>query len=348
MKNIKKKSFLSGVTEAELKEFLEREGEASYRASQIFNWIYHKCVINPDEMKNIPKNLREKIKENFICNSSSVEAKESASDGTEKLLIRLSDGEAVEAVIIPSPDRVTFCLSTQVGCPVQCRFCASGRDGLIRNMTAGEISEEFFIACAQIQRLPDNLVFMGIGEGLMNFAHLSRALEIISSQEYVGLSGRRITVSTSGWPQGIRKLADLERPFNLAVSLHAANDQTRARLIPDKFRRPIKDIIDACMYFKEKTGRIFTFEYTLIKGINDSMEDAIKLAEIARNCGAKVNLIPYNDVGISFYARPSKETLLNFENTLKQRGAKVTLRIEKGSSVKAACGQLRAKGIPRN
>lgn len=340
MKINSKSVFLCTVHEGIIKEFLERENEPLYRGKQILDWIYSKRVIKTEDMKNIPKELRQKIEENFICGSSVIEKEHVSSDGTVKFLIKLMDGETIESVIIPSPERYTFCLSTQVGCPVQCHFCASGKNGLTRNLQAGEIVEEFFHCCSKIQKLPDNLVFMGIGEGLMNFQNLSRAIEIIT--EDIGLSCRRITVSTSGFPPGIRKLADMGKQVNLAISLHAADEETRAKLIPEKSRYRIKDILDAGRYFREQTGRILTFEYILIKDINDSQDDCVRLAHLARECGAKVNLIPYNETGNRKFTRPSKEVIKNFESRLLQNGIKVTTRVEKGSDSNAACGQLRA------
>jgi 23S rRNA (adenine2503-C2)-methyltransferase len=296
-------------------------------------------------MKNIPAKLRDELKSSFICASSGMEEVCESPDGTKKLLIKLSDGELIEAVIIPSPDRITFCLSAQVGCPVQCRFCASGMDGLVRNMKAGEIIEQFYHACSVNGDLPDNIVFMGIGEGLLNFDNLLESLNILSAPEKIGMAARRITVSSSGWVPGIKKLAEQERQFNLAVSLHAPDDKLRAQLIPDKFRCPINDIVEACIYYRKKTNRMTTFEYTLLKGINDRPEHAEALAKLALKCRSKVNLIPFNGTssGKIKYERPSKETVKSFEGILKSRKVSVTVRVEKGSSDNAACGQLRAQ-----
>ncbi len=335
------KKLLCAMTADEVKMWVAGRGAPAFRATQILDWIYKKRIINPSLMSNLPPDWRLALNEDFICASSAVEREVVADDGTTKLLLRLYDSEAVEMVIIPTPDRMTFCLSTQVGCPVQCRFCASGADGLVRNLDAGEMLEQFFHGCAKIGGLPDNLVFMGIGEGLLNFSNLELAIRLLCDLEYVGLGARRVTVSTSGFVPGMRQLAELGRQVNLAVSLHAADEATRAVLIPDKLRYPIKDILDACEYYREKTGRMITLEYTLIAGINDKSGDAERLAAIARRMYAKVNLIPYNQTNADFH-RPPDKVIRNFQAILDHYGIQVTLRMEKGSRVSAACGQLRA------
>lgn len=334
--------FLASAAPEQIIEFVKAHGQPEFRARQIIDWVYRKYVLQPDAMKNLPLELREALKAEFKCATSEIEAKQQAGDGTCKLLIRLEDGESIEMVIIPAPDRITFCLSTQVGCPVQCRFCASGADGLIRNLKAGEIIEQLYHGCGIIGRLPDNIVFMGVGEGLLNFDNLGRSLEIICDSQYIDMASRRITVSTSGYVPGIYKLAELGRPVNLAVSLHAPNDEIRAKLIPDKLRFPVSEILEACELYREKIGRMVTFEYTLVAGINDSRDAAKKLAEIAFRTRTKVNLIPYNEVETSDCKRPDDRTLKTFESILLKRGVQVTMRQEKGSKVSAACGQLRA------
>ncbi|MFA7230978.1 MAG: 23S rRNA (adenine(2503)-C(2))-methyltransferase RlmN [Victivallaceae bacterium] len=324
-----------------LTKFVESLRQPSFRSGQLADWIYRKFVLNPDKMSNLPSVLRTQLNESFTCCSSSVETTLTAADGTEKLLIRLADGEAVEMVLIPSLERMTFCLSTQIGCPVRCRFCASGLDGLVRNLKTNELLEQLYHGIARIGRLPDNLVFMGIGEGLLNFDNLAEALNVITAPEYIGMSPRRLTISTSGYVPGMRKLAELGKEFTLAVSLHAADDATREKLIPDGLRYPIAEILEACDYYQEKVGRMVTFEYTLIAGINDREDDAAKLARLAKKHHAKINLIPYNETAAGF-KRPADEIIFRFRDVLESADAKVTLRMEKGSKVSAACGQLRA------
>jgi 23S rRNA (adenine2503-C2)-methyltransferase len=336
------KPILAGLKPDDLKDLVREAGEAPFRAGQLAEWIYRRQITDPAQMTNLPRPLKEYLGENTLTCSSSVSATFASADGTEKLLLRLHDGECVEMVLIPSPDRVTFCLSTQVGCPVQCRFCASGAEGLVRNLEAGEMVEQLYHGARQLQRLPDNVVFMGIGEGLLNFDQLAAALEIMTEPEMVGMSPRRITVSTSGYVPGIRRLADFGRPFTLAVSLHAVDDDTRAAIIPGHLRFGIREILEACTYYREKIGRMVTLEYTLLADVNDSEREAEKLATIAKKQHAKVNLIPYNAVSEEF-KRPSKKAIMNFFNKLEQCGASVTLRHEKGADSNAACGQLRLK-----
>ena len=336
------KPFLATVAKPQLEELLRSLGQPTFRANQILDWVYRKRVFAPERMNNLPAALRTALAENFLGGVLQVKETLEADDGTVKLLLELLDRETIEAVIIPSPGRHTFCLSTQVGCPVRCYFCASGADGLVRNLLAGEIVEQFNCCCTRLGGLPDNIVFMGIGEGLMNFDNLTAALDLLCSPDGFGLAARRITVSTSGWVPGIRRLADLERQWTLAVSLHAPDDITRAKLIPDPMRLPIADILAACDYYREKSGRMVTFEYTLIRGINDSRDQAVKLAAIAAQHHAKVNLIPYNQTSPQF-ERPTDRTVRAFEAVLLERQIQVTVRVEKGSNVAAACGQLRRR-----
>ena len=331
----------------DFKAFVKSSGQPAFRAGQIAEWVYKHHQLDPDKMLNLPKKLRESLKENFVCCSSKLIEKTKSGDNTTKLLISLEDKEAVEMVIIPSVDRITFCLSTQVGCPVQCRFCASGSGGLVRNLKACEILEQLYHGIVEIGCLPDNIVFMGIGEGLLNFNNLSLALDRISSPDYIGMSPRRITVSTSGYVPGIYKLIELGKPFILAVSLHAADEETRARIIPDKLRFSISEILEACDAYEDKIGRMVTFEYTMLAGINDSTSAADKLAVIARKHHAKVNLIPYNETD-SEYKRPSEIDIFKFRDILEREGVTVMLRMEKGSKVSAACGQLRVQHLRKN
>ena len=337
------KNFLIGHTALELREWATGSGESAFRGGQIAGWIYRNNVIAPQEMKNLPGALRTKLAEAFHAPGTVVADATHSGDGTRKLLLRLADGETVEMVLIPGGnDRLTFCLSTQVGCPVRCRFCASGRDGLIRNLAAGEILEEYLLGIhAAGNRRPDNLVFMGIGEGLLNFDELAAALEALTDPERFGMSPRRITVSTSGYLPGMRRFAELGREYNLAISLHAADDETRARLIPDPLRYPVEEILAEADHYLERAGRMVTLEYTLLRGINDRPSDAERLARLARLHHAKINLIAYNETGGGEFSRPPRNVIENFEKIIADAGAHVTLRVERGGESAAACGQLR-------
>ena len=336
------KPFLAVATLENLDAFIREAGEKSYRAGQIYSWVTRKFVTDPAEMTNLSLSVKEKMKEFFICGALRIEKEEECADGSRKLLIALPDGETIECAILGALDgRTTFCLSTQVGCPVRCAFCASGSAGFVRNLRAGEIVEQYLLCCRLIGKAPDNVVIMGIGEPLLNLENLIAALETICNPDGIALAARRVTVSTSGWTPGIKELARHGRQWNLAVSLHGGDDKTRALLIPGKFRRDIREIVEACKLHKAATGRLLTFEYVLLAGVNDSTEQATKLARIAREANAKVNLIPYNKANGAF-ERPAKEIIKKFENTLKMLQIPVTVRVEKGFESSAACGQLRS------
>jgi len=312
-----------------------------FRAAQIADWMYRKFIWSPERMVNLPAGLRARLAEAFAAPSGRIETASPSPDGTEKLLIALQDGNHVELVTIPGDDgRTTFCLSTQVGCPVRCAFCASGAHGLVRNLKKGEIIEEFLFAAARLGRIPDNIVFMGIGEGLLNFDALAGALQLLVSPEGFAMSPRRITVSTSGIVPGIRRLAGLKKEFTLAVSLHAVDDETRAKIIPPEFRYPVAEILSAADDYRAECGRMVTLEYTLLSGVNDSLKAAAKLGGISREHHAKVNLIPYNQTNRGF-TRPPEKVIRAFEDAVRKAGGAVTRRKERGASADAACGQLR-------
>ncbi len=338
------KPFLAGSSHEELAAFCAAKRLPAFRARQIAQWLYEKLIVEPEKMSNLPESLRLEIADFFRAPASRVVEKVVAPDGTAKLRLELFDRESIETVLIPTPERLTFCLSTQVGCPVGCRFCASGAHGLTRNLTTGEILEEFLISSREAGRKPDNLVFMGIGEGLLNFAEFSRALEILSSPDHFGFAPRRITVSSSGYVPGICKLAAMKKEYNLAISLHAVDDEMRAKLIPDALRYPIAEILEAADFYCETVGRQYTLEYTMIAGINDSVDTAKKLAAIAMKHHAKINLIPLNQAEGDF-RRPDRRTIEEFETTISAAGARVTRRVERGFKRGAACGQLRSESL---
>lgn len=336
------KPFLNILSIAGFKSWLEENSFPTYRAEQIFKWIYSQWISDPLEMKNIPVDLRKLLVEHFRCSTIKLLETCDSGDGTIKLLLGLDDGETVESVIIPATERITFCLSSQVGCAVQCKFCASGANGLVRNMNAGEIIEQLLLCCQVAGKRPDNLVFMGVGEPMMNIDQLILALTCISDPQLFAMAQRRITISTSGWVKGIIKLAETGKQYNLAVSIHAPDDDTRARLIPGKNRCSIDEIMQACIFYREKTGRMVTLEYTLIDNINTSAKQAEKLAGLANKLRAKVNLIPFNKINNVDFDTPDDNKISNFKRILEQHRTPVTLRLKKGDSVNAACGQLRA------
>ncbi len=334
---------LSTLSNDELEKWLTENKSQKYRRKQIFSWIFEHLIESISKMKNLPKELREKLNSSFIFSNSKIIEDHSTDDMTDKILIELADNESIENVIIRTEDRTTFCLSSQVGCAVQCRFCASGLGGLVRNLTAEEIIDHLLICCRKAKSRPDNIVFMGIGEPLMNIENLIQALDIISSPDRFAFSPRRITISTSGWVPGIIKLANIAKPYNLALSLHGTNDVIRAQLIPDKCRYPLSEILEACSEYRKKTRRMITFEYTLLKGVNDSYEQAEKLAQLARKQHAKVNLIPFNSVTETEFIRPEDHHILSFLKILTDSGIQATCRLKKGDNINAACGQLRRR-----
>ena len=340
-------AFLATASKQDIAAALKAAGQPAYRADQVYDWIVRKWTVDPALMTNLSAAAKEALSKAFLCASVSVEAEYPADDGSAKYLLRLHDGETVECARIPAEDgRMTFCLSSQVGCPVSCVFCSSGADGLTRNLSAGEIVEQYFLLCRKLGQAPDNVVMMGIGEPLLNFDNLVTALNVITDPDGVALAQRRVTISTSGWTPGIKALTELRRQWNLALSLHAPDDKTRALLIPTKFRRDIREILAACQAHREATGRLLTIEYVLLAGINDSPETARKFARLAADANAKVNLIPYNKARGAF-ERPSREAVKRFENALKTLHVPVTVRVEKGASATAACGQLRASSKKR-
>lgn len=327
----------------ELAAWLKEKGQPQYRAAQIFDWLEGKFAMSFEEMANIPKALRAILEEEFEASSLRIADKLVADDATVKWVSLLSDNSRIETVLIRAPQRDTVCISTQVGCAVRCAFCVSGHNGLVRNLKTSEIVEQVILASHEIGKLVDNIVVMGSGEPMHNLDNLIPALDFIcDSANGLGLGARHITVSTSGIPNGIRRLADHQRPWNLALSLHAPNDKVRARIIPDKSRFPIADVLDACMYYHDSTGRMITFEYVLVDGVNSSEAEARELARLAREARAKVNLIPLNN-GAADWKAPSLEACRKFLEILETRGVHATIRLRKGEKIRAACGQLAAK-----
>ncbi len=340
------KPFLAGCGIEELTLWCEKNKFPKFRVKQLLNWIYAQNKLLPEEMLNLPANMREALKNDFHAPGSKVCDIVSSTDGVEKLLLQLHDGEIIEMVVIPADDRLTFCLSTQVGCPVGCYFCASGKNGFTRNLTAGEIIEEFMHGVNR-SGFPDNIVFMGIGEGMLNFEELVKAMNILTSPDFFNMSPRRITVSTSGYVPGMQKFAQLKREYNLAISLHAVTDEIRAKLIPAKVRYSIAEILKAADLCRDANNRQYTLEYTMIAGINDDLDSARKLADIAINHHAKINLIPYNATD-GMFRRPERSVIEAFENEIKSAGARVTRRVERGTKESAACGQLRISRMKKS
>ena len=326
--------------------------EPAYRTDQLLQWVYQKQADSFDAMTNLPATFRQQLAAKFELNAVQNLHTRQATDTTEKFLFQLQDRALVETVLIPATpgltsqsDRHTVCVSTQVGCAFGCKFCASGLDGFKRNLTAAEIVDQVM----RVQKLTgervSNLVVMGMGEPLANYDNLLRALKILNASWAVGLGARKITISTVGLAPRIQQLADEPLQFRLAVSLHGATDVVRNQIMPINKKHPLQELLTACDYYVNTRQRMLTFEYILIDGINDTLDQAHKLATICRRLRAKINLIPYNPVPGLSWRRPDRDRCKMFQHTLKTAGITATLRTEKGIDIAAACGQLRLQHV---
>lgn len=337
------KENIRNFTLAELEESFRKIQEPSYRAKQVFGWIYRMGISNFGQMKNIPKPLKEKLASYYNINTLEPSEHLKSKQNTEKLLFKLPDGNFIETVLICKGSRKTVCLSTQVGCKFNCTFCASGMRGFKRDLTPSEIVSQLLFVQYALKHKITNLVFMGMGEPLDNYGNVSKAIMIINDPEGISIGARRITVSTCGIVPGIEKLSGLGLQVNLSISLHAGNDKLRDQLVPVNKRYPLGTLIKACKKYLETTGRIITLEYVLIKGRNDSHKDADELAAIAKTLKAKVNLIACNAVPAMGVTAPERKDVNAFMQDLIKRGVIVTLRESKGDDIFAACGQLAGK-----
>ena len=340
---------ITSLTREEVASQFQAAGQPAFRAAQLLEWVYRKRARSFDNMSNLPAALRMFLAGRFSLGTIETVRRLGSHDTTQKFLFRLSDGQLIETVLIPaSPalygeasDRRTLCVSTQVGCAYGCKFCASGLDGWKRNLRAGEIVEQILRVEEASGETVNNLVFMGMGEPLANYEQLLRAIGIINAPWGVGLGARHITVSTSGLAPQIRQLADQPLQIRLAISLHGATDEVRARIMPVNRKYPVAVLMDACRYYHERKKQKLTFEYILIDGVNDTEEQARALARWAGELEAKVNLIPYNTVEGLAWTRPPLPRQQDFLGTLRSQGVSATLRREKGHDIEAACGQLR-------
>ncbi len=334
---------ITDLSRAELAAWCQRQGEQPFRAEQIRRWIFGKRVNDFESMHDLPKSLRTAMAAGFKLFTSEIVRHQVASDRTEKLVLRLADGNHIEAVLMREPERITVCLSTQVGCAMGCVFCASGLLGVKRNLSTGEIIEQVL----RLDRLLTpheritNVVVMGIGEPLANLKALLPAMETLNEKGGLGLGARRITISTVGLPEKIRELARCGKPFNLAVSLHAPDDELRNRLVPVNEKTGMQAILEAADDYFRETGRRVTFEYVLLGGVNDGPEQARQLARVLEGRGAHVNLIPMNGVNELEFAAPTHARVTAFVDTLTKAGIAATVRKRKGADIDAACGQLR-------
>lgn len=329
----------------ELKVWMSENGESAFRGKQILSWIY-KGVMDFKGMKNIPKSLINKLEENFtITMPEIVEVYKSELDGTEKFLLGFSDGNLIESVLMRYKHGNSICISTQVGCRMGCKFCASTLEGMVRNLTAGEILSEVLIGQKLLGERISNIVLMGSGEPLDNYDNVMKFLEIVNADYGLNIGQRHITLSTCGLVPKIREMADKEMQVTLAISLHAVSDEKRKTIMPIANKYSISEILDACNYYIEKTGRRITFEYSLVSGVNDTKEDAKSLGRLLKGMLCHVNLIPVNEIKENEFKKSTKKDIETFLNTLKTYGVEATVRREMGSDINAACGQLRRSYI---
>lgn len=342
MKDIRKETLES------LMAWFESQGEKKFRAKQVWEWLWVKSAQSFDEMSNLSKDLRDKLNEEFSINHLTISDQQLSNDGTIKSAFKLHDKHLIEGVLIPTDDRMTACVSSQVGCSLSCKFCATGYMKRERNLDAGEIYDQVVAirnqAEEQYQQPLSNIVFMGMGEPLLNYKGVMEGIEKITSKEGLNISPKRITVSTAGIAKMIMKLADDEVKFNLALSLHAADDKKRDTIMPINETNTLDALRDALIYFYEKTGNRITFEYILFYDFNDSIEDAEKLLKYARRIpGVRVNIIEYNPISEASFSKADPETIDRFANHLIKGGIHTSVRRSRGKDIDAACGQLANK-----
>lgn len=326
----------------ELREEMLSLEEATFRAKQIFDWIYRKKAVDYSEMTNLPISLRERLFGLLPFPVMEMEERQVAGDGTEKFLWKLEDRNHIESVLLRHPTHTTFCISSQVGCALNCSFCATGAGGFARDLSAGEIVGQVVFMEKISDKPVDNIVFMGMGEPFLNEYNVFKAISILHDPVGRDLGTRRFTISTSGIPESIRKLADSKMDVRLSVSLHSARDELRSKLMPVNRKYPLSTLREALEYYQHITGNRITVEYAMIKGVNDSKEEAQRLVEYLRGLKSFINIIPVNPVN-KIYDKPSENVVVSFVETLRKAGFESALRHEKGSDIDAACGQLRQR-----
>ncbi len=335
---------IKSLTLKELKEEMEKLGEKPFRANQIFQWMHEKLAESFEEMTNLPLSLRQKLSDTFqYTGAKLVNMQESAIDGTRKYLFEFGDGSLVESVWMKYKHGNSVCISSQVGCRMGCTFCASTLDGLERSLLPSEMLEQVYAITRHTGERVSNVVVMGTGEPLDNFEHLVRFLSLLTDEKGLHISQRNVTVSTCGLVPKMRELADRQFQITLALSLHASNDEKRRKLMPIANSYSIEELMEACAYYFEKTGRRITFEYSLVGGVNDSGEDARELSELIKELNCHVNLIPVNPIKERSYVQSEKNAIQAFKNKLEKKGINVTIRREMGRDIDGACGQLRRR-----
>lgn len=338
------KTDIKSLNREELQKLLADMGEKPFRAKQIYAWLHQRLVTSFQEMTDISKKLQDALQEKceLTC-LKKAEMQESAIDGTRKYLFELADGNMIESVLMRYKHGNSVCISSQAGCRMGCRFCASTLDGLVRNLTPGEMLDQIYRIQADTGERVSNVVVMGTGEPLDNYENLLRFITMLTDENGLHISQRNVTVSTCGIVPNMRRLAEEKLQITLALSLHASNQEKRKALMPVANKYEIHEVIDACRYYFEQTGRRITFEYSLVSGVNDTAEDAGELAKLVKHLNCHLNLIPVNPIKERDYVQPDTEAIHNFKNKLEKYGINVTIRREMGRDIDGACGQLRKR-----
>ena len=335
---------IKSMNQKELISFMEEIGEKAFRAKQIYQWIHEKQVDRFEEMTNISKKLIEVLNEKaYLTSLKKEEVQISKLDGTRKYLFLLEDGNVIESVLMRYKHGNSVCISSQVGCRMGCRFCASTLDGLVRGLTAGEMLDQIYQIGKDIGERISNVVVMGTGEPLDNYDNLLKFIELLTDENGINISQRNLTVSTCGIVPRMKELAEENLAITLALSLHASNQQKRLELMPVANKYDIKEVVDACKYYFAKTGRRITFEYSLVGGVNDTDEDARELIQLIKGINCHVNLIPVNPIKERDYVQSNAKVIENFKNKLEKGGINATVRREMGRDIDGACGQLRKR-----
>ena len=347
MNNAKDKIDIRSLSLEALQEHFIRMEEKSFRAKQVYEWLWKKSCFSFNEMSNISKELRTKLDENFVINNVKINSSQVSADKTIKNSFILHDTHLIEGVLIPTPGRMTACVSSQVGCSLTCKFCATGYMERKRNLNPDEIYDQVVLIDRQAREnygIPlSNIVYMGMGEPLLNYANMMKSVERITAEDGLNMSPKRITVSTAGIAKMIKKLGDDEVKFNLALSLHAANDKKRNAIMPINEQNSLKALAEALKYYYAKTKNPVTYEYIIFDGVNDDIQDAMELAKFCKHLPCKVNIIEYNPIAFASYINAGEDKVEAFADYLQKQGINTHLRRSRGKDIDAACGQLAIK-----
>lgn len=341
------KKDIRALTKEQLRDFFVKQGDKAFRGNQVYEWLWQKAAYSFDDMTNLSKETRQMLDDYFVINNIEVSTMQRSNDGTIKNAVKLHDGLIVESVLIPTPTRTTACVSSQVGCSLDCKFCATARLKRMRNLNPDEIYDQVVAIDKEsklyFDRPLSNIVFMGMGEPLMNYNNVIKAIDKITSPEGLGMSPKRITVSTSGVPKMIKKMADDDVKFNLAVSLHSAIDEVRTSIMPFNETFPLEDLKEALEYWYAKTKRKISYEYVVWKGINDTQNDIDAFVKFCKYVPCKVNIIEYNPIDDGQFQQASNAALEQYIETLEKNRIVVNVRRSRGKDIDAACGQLANK-----